>query len=178
MLNLNLLPPKEKLSLSYEMKTRAVLAVAAGLVIAFVVAAVLLLPAFFILSSQRANVMRTLDLEMEKNARSGVGAGVGELSRVNALAKAVIGYENNRPRIYELFEGVFGAVPQDVTLKDVRLRLADKNFVVDGFASTRPLLLGFVRGLEQNPQIKSVSLPVINLVKGTNINFFLSAVIK
>ncbi len=50
----------------------------------------------------------------------------------------------------------------------------EKNISVRGSASSRERLLVFKRALEEDDLFKNVDLPISNLVKGSNLQFYLT----
>ncbi len=178
MLNLNLLPPAEKLAVAYELRTRAVLAVGAAVAAVFVVALVLLLPTFFFLSFQKADVLRLLELDMEVRARAGITAQILRIQQANRMAQTVVQHEANRPKFSPLFASVLRAVPSGVRVDALEYRAKARGLDIVGFAPSREHLLSFLRNLEANPRLGRVSSPVANLVRGTDISFSIAAELK
>ena len=178
MLNLNLLPPAEKLVVAYELRTRAVVTIASAFVAVFMVVIVLLLPSLFFLSFQKADVVRLLELDSEIQARTGVVERIEETKRLNRIAQAVVEHERNRPELFLLFAAILSAVPPGVSLSAVEYRGQSGELDLVGFAPNRERLLSFLRVLQANPRLEEVSSPVANLIRETDISFSISAKVK
>lgn len=178
MLNLNLLLPSEKLVAAYELRTRAVAAVAAAIAAVLVVALVLLLPTFFFLSFQKDDVVRLLDLDTEIQTRTGSGEKAERIAEANRIAEAVVRYEADRPELFSLFGSVLDAVPSDVKLDAIEYRAEAGELTIVGFAPSREHLLTFLHRLETNPRFGRVSSPVAGLIRGEDISFSITAMLR
>lgn len=178
MLNLNLLPPAEKLIVAYELRTRAVAAVSASIVSVLVIALTLLLPTFFFLSFQKGDVVRLLELDTEIQIRTGIADQIEAVRQANRAAQAVVQHEMKRPELSLLFVSVLRAVPAGVTLDAIEYRRESPELTIEGFAPSRERLLSFLERLEANPRFERVSSPVANLVRGEDISFSITATLK
>lgn len=178
MLNLNLLPPAEKITVAYELRARAAAAIGASIVAVLIVALVLLLPTFFFLSFQKGDVVRLLDLDTEIQARTGIADQIEAIRQANRTAQAVVQHEANRPELSSLFVSVLRAVPAGVKLDAIEYRREPRELDIAGFAPSREHLLSLLRSLEANPRLERVSSPVANLIRGEDIRFSIVATLR
>ncbi len=178
MFELNLLPPREKANLEYEMKTRAVVAVATWLGAVLLIFTALLLPTIFLLSFQKAEVLRAVKLELASQEQAGVTSQVKRLGEINRLAGVIVRHERESAQFFALFEALFRDVPSTVRLQSVKLQSASKEVAIEGFAPTRASLLEFIATLQADPRLLRASSPVANLIKETDIKFSIIATVK
>lgn len=178
MLNLNLLPPKEKENLAYAMKRRAVIAVGAALAAAALTSIALLLPTFFLLVFQKSEVVRAVDLASQSNARAGVDGVMKEIKEINQLAAKVLGHKSGRIVISDLFESVFKDLPPSVRIRSLRFDAASKDLVIDGFSPTRQAILDFVNNLKANSFAAKVFSPTSNIIREADIDFTVTLSVK
>ncbi|MBI4132879.1 MAG: hypothetical protein HY473_02235 [Candidatus Sungbacteria bacterium] len=178
MLNLNLLPPQEKINLAYEMKARALRAVSMWLVGIFIIFAVLLLPTIFLLGFQKREVGRSVELELRSQERSGVAGELKAIQEINRLASVVAKHANTRELLFPVFEDIVRDIPSAIRLQAMRFRSSSQEMTLEGYAPTRASLLELLRALEMDPRIGKVSSPVANLIPESNITFSVVATVK
>ena len=177
MLSLNLLSPGGKEAIGYTLRGRAAAALGGGLAAIVFIFAVLLLPSVFFLVFQADELAKTVGREAEAQ-RHEVFVEVAKLAQASRLGGAVIRHERERLGVYPLFVSVFGDVPSGVSLSRIRLESSDRKLAIEGFAQTRSSLLEFLEHLGSNPKIASVSSPVGNLIRETNIQFSVAIGVK
>lgn len=178
MLNLNLLPPRHRENIAFEMRARAVLAVGSGLILVALAAAALLLPTFFLLVFQKNELEREVKLERQQGQRAGVPEEAERIERLNSLARVVLNQETESLPVFPIFEAVFRDVPPALRLESARFRSAEKEVVIAGFAPTRLAMLEFLRALENNPRVAKISSPVTNIIKEADIKFSVTVIVK
>ena len=178
MLNLNLLPPQEKINLAYEMKARALRAVSTWLVGIFIIFAVLLLPTIFLLGFQEREAARSVELELLSQAQARVAGELKAIKEINRLASVVVKHVNTRELLFPVFEDVVRDIPSSIRLQAMRFRSSSQEMTLEGYAPTRASLLELLRALETDPRIGKVSSPVANLIPESNITFSVVATIK
>lgn len=178
MLELNLLPPKEKSNLAYEMRTRAVLAVSGGLVAAALTFIALLLPTVFLLFFQKAEMLRVLNIERENSLRAGVPKHANNLSQANHLARLVIQYGGPDFKVFPVIESILKSIPASIRLSSFTFDKEKKELVVNGYAPTRESMIEFKRALEANPIAVKVDSPPGNLIKEADIDFSIKLTVK
>lgn len=178
MLNLNLLPPLKKVHVAYEMRSRAVIAVAAGFVGIIAVAFILILPTIFFTVFQKSEAVRAVAFETENQTHLNLTAEAEALQSAGRLADTVLGADTKRFSSSLLFESIIRDTPPTLRLEALHVRSEDKEITIRGFAPTRSSLLTFLANLEKNPLIAKASSPVANLIKETDITFSISATVR
>lgn len=178
MFNLNLLPPKEKENLAYAMKRRAVIAVGAGLAAIALTSIALLLPTFFLLVFQKAEMVRAVDLASQSNARVGVDGVMREVKEINRLAAKALGHDRGRIIISNIFESVFKDIPPAVRVRSLRFDPVSKDLIIDGFSPNRQALLDFLNNLKKNPLASKVYSPTSNIIREADIDFIVTVNVK
>ncbi len=175
MLDLNLLPPKEKINLRYGMRTRAVLAVGGILASAFIASISLLAPTLFALFFQKSELLQAVDVAAETSLRAGVPKNIGDLNAAKRLAKSALTNDAKSDLASGLLRAVFADVPNGIRLESLKVNLESNDINIGGFSPDRQTLLAFLSNLKNNPSIASVSSPVANIIKETDISFSVSA---
>lgn len=178
MLNLNLLPPQEKLHLAYRLRTRAVAAVLIGLTVSFTVFLFLLLPSYLAVRLQESEVLRSLSLERERQVEAGNIRAVEDARAAHRLAAVVLNHEEKRLNLTPLLTALLKDAPNSLRLDLLRFRPDRNELALEGFAPVRADLMGFLRLLEQNPRVARVSSPVSNLIRERDIKFALVVELK
>lgn len=178
MLNLNLLPPEEKLNLIRVFRRRAVVGVGGGLAAVFIIFLILLLPTIFMLAAEKSELLRAVRIERERQEKTGAGRQAADAKKVNLLAEKILEYNERRRQIFPLFESIIRETPPAVGIEHILLNNAPGEIAISGFSITRGDLIKFLNALSKNPDIEKVSSPVTNLVKEKNIRFSLTAKLK
>lgn len=178
MLELNLLPPKEKNNLAYEMRTRAVLAVSGGLAAVALIFIALLLPTVFLLFFQKAEMLHVLDIERENSLRASVPEHITSLNKTNRLARLVIQREGSDFKVFPVIESFLKSIPSSIRLSSFSFDKEKKELVVNGYAPTRESMIEFKRALESNSLAAKVDSPPSNLIKETDIDFSIKVTVK
>lgn len=178
MLHLNLLPPEEKENLRYAMQSRALVAVAGVSLAAIAVFIVLLLPAFFRISLQTADVLRALRIETEAQERTGIAAEIARIRAANHLAEAVLQERAGQRAVAPLIEAALGAVPPAVSLSRLRFKAEARELTMEGLSSSRAMLLSFINDLKGLPAVAGVSSPITNLIRETDIRFTITVTFR
>lgn len=171
MLNLNLLPPDEKINLAYEFRTRAVLRVGWLLIACFFITGVLFLPTMFFLSFQKSEVARTLELERLREERSGIREEMVRVKAANQEADVVRQNLTTRRTSSGLMRELLAAIPAGVSLSDVTYMPLTNTVLIGGFSPTRVTFLTFLDGLQKNARVAHVISPVSNVIRDTDITF-------
>lgn len=178
MLHLNLLPPDEKRTLRAAMRSRAIFAVSSGIVAIVAVYLVLLAPTFLRISLQTSDILRAVRLETENQERIGIADIVERMQATNRLADAALAADTHERSVSVRFENAFAVVPSALSLNRARYQTTTRQLAIEGFSPNRALLLTFIRGLEGLPSVASVSSPVGNLIRETDIRFTLTVTFR
>lgn len=160
------------------MRSRALLAFAAGLAGVIAVAFILLLPTIFMAVFQKSEAVRAVALENENQEHIDLAADAEALESAGRLADALLGADANKSSPHSLFESIIRDTPPALRLDALQIRSDEKKIVIRGFAPTRSSLLAFIANLEKDPLIAKASSPVANLVKETDITFSILAAMR
>ncbi|GEM_PF-2736322 len=178
MLNLNLLPPDEKTNLAYEFRTRAVLRVGWLLLACLFIAATLFLPTMFLLSFQKTEVARILELERLREEQSGIRDEMARVKAVNREADVVIQNLTTRRTSSGLLQDLFGSIPAGISLSDVTYTSSSNALSIAGFSPTRALFLSFLDSLRKDARVAEVASPVSNVIRDTDITFSIRVTLR
>ena len=178
MLNLDLLPPEEKLNLARVFRRRAVVGVGGGMAAVFAIFLILLLPTIFMLVAEKSELLRAVRIERDIQKKAGADRQAADAKKVNLLAEKILEYNKKRRKVFPLFEAVIRETPPSVEIERILLSSAPGEIAISGFSGTREDLLKFLNALSKNPNIEKVSSPVTNLVKERNVRFSLTAKLK
>lgn len=178
MLNVNLLPPREKENLAYIFESRAVIAVGSAVIAVSFIFLVLLLPTFFALVFQKAEIVRAVALEAQGQERSGIAKRAERVRAANFLADRIVRYEQKQDPIAPLFQAITRAVPPSIRLHSIAFHKDRREFSLDGRAPARADLLRFTRSLEADPRVAKVTSPVSNLVREADVAFTLTITLR
>ena len=178
MLNLNLLPPEEKLNLIRVFRRRAVVAVGGGLTAVFAIFSILLLPTIFMLAAEKSELLRAVRIERDTQEKTGANQQAADVKKVNLLAEKILEYDKKQRKIFTLFEAIIKETPSSIKIEHILLRNTSEEIAISGFSGTREDLLKFLDAMDKNPYIEKVSSPVTNLVKERNVRFSLTAKLK
>lgn len=82
--------------------------------------------------------------------------------------------KNDRLRFTHLLRDLIGLIPPEIALKDMAIDRAQHKITLSGTAPSRSTLITFKSRLENDPDYTSVSLPLEQLLRETNLAFSLS----
>lgn len=178
MLNLNLLPPQEKIAVAYAVRSRAVLAVGGALAAVLAVSVVLLLPSLFRVVAQKLELARAVELEAGRQEQSDINRALGDIQAINHRAEVLLRQGRDEEKLSLLLADVIRAVPATVRVERLSVHPGSKKLAITGFVGTRAGLLAFIGALERSPRVSMVSSPVANLIRAADIDFSLTITIK
>jgi hypothetical protein len=174
MLNLNLLPAEDKNNVRFEELRRLVIFVTAFSLAIMAVFTIFLLPAYFILTFQKNEVLRELDIAEKSERLTDVKTIEKEVQLLNGLFRRISAGDGSSPAFSRALERVLEDAGPRISFSDVSYAKAS-SFSVSGFAPTRDDLIGFENKLKGNPYLKNISSPLSNIIKESNINFSIVA---
>lgn len=178
MLNLNLLPPKEKKALMYEVRARAALVMGGFLGAALVIFLILLLPTLFFLVFQKAEIVRSVEIERQRHEQISLQDRKNQVRQMNDIAVATARHLSDSKSIFELFQSIIVSVPAGIHIDAIRFDWDESTIDINGFSPTRAIFLAYVNALDNHPLLEEVSSPVANLVRENDITFTISASIR
>lgn len=173
MINLNLLPQKEKVNLEWDLWRRLILflflAVFAGSVIFF---SVLVGTNLYLLKnleksaaalSLRRQLPLGLEIQIIEERLAEADKKLKQISKIRGMISA---------KSFILPE-IASMVPRDCRLLSLSVK-NDSSAELVGFAENRAALLAFKKSLENNQNISGLNFPLANLLKERDIEFVLS----
>ncbi|MEN9614369.1 MAG: hypothetical protein RLZZ347_676 [Candidatus Parcubacteria bacterium] len=174
-----LLPEKNMKLVTREYRLRLVATALALFVVATILGMVLLSPSLVLIQNREKLVTTKLDtiLASQKKLLAAnpdeIAKGTKEMIRLLTTRSQVTSVSALLDRIVShQIEGV------RLTALDYSLAGAGATVVVSGVASTRQVLSAFVKRLEADGALGTVSIPVSNFTKSTNLEFSLSIQVK
>lgn len=177
---INLTPKEEKKKITVDFYHRLALLFLIMIDFCVFVAAVSLLPSYFISFAKKATV--NTKLEIQKNEPLPVlgEQSVSVIKDINSRLDLIEKAENNK---FFPSEKVINAIllkkRPDIKITQILYEndpVNGKKIKITGTAPSREVLLLFRQALEDNPLLKKVDLPISNFVKGSNIQFYLSLI--
>jgi len=175
---INLLPPQEKINLSWEIKKRTAI-ILWCLAVLFVVFIVLILLAsrFYLdgLVECQEVSLRQVESRVKQSEFQDLQAEFGVFDE--ALLKLDVFYKN-KSDFSEILEKVSAILPQDVYLTGISINPLtgpdSSGFLkvaISGFIPSRDELFEFKKKVESQPGIKNVFFPPANWIKPVDIDF-------
>lgn len=174
-----LLPEKDMEIITREYRMRITAVSLVLLVIATVLAMVLLMPSFVLISSRQKIVTEKLSAITESQKK--LLAGDPEIvARDSKELMATVSTRLKSIRFSEIFDRIIDHRTTGVRITSLNASIHDglPTIVVSGVASTRQTLSAFVKKLEADNAFSSISIPVSNFTKATNLEFAVSVVTK
>lgn len=177
MINLNLLPEKEKSGLKWDAWRRLILVFASAVLIGLsLFSSILINVNLYLLSNLEKssillNLHRQLPLGQEiKNIEKRLAEADKKLNQILEIKKWI------SPKSF-IFSEINSILPEKIRL--VSLSVKSGGLVdLTGFAAERSALLSFKKSLEDNEKISDLNFPLANLLKEKEIEFSLSFKIK
>lgn len=167
---LNLLPPKQKQELRFNLLNQMVISAGVSITFMVLILILLLLTGRLIINIQLSEVEKELTIWRSR----------AEISELEILEKNIKGTNNNltllnglyqKQNKFSLFlESLAEDTPADIHLNN--LSLGESGSVnISGYAPTRNALINFKGILENALYISEFNFPLSNLTQATNINF-------
>lgn len=177
---INLIPNQEKKKMVKDFYFRLAFLSVCMLSIAVFIAVLSLLPAYFFSNSK--NSVANKKLEIQKNDPMPLFD--QETSTVvQDINTKIIVIENAEKNKFSITEKVINAIflKKNANIKITQISyergaLGAKKVSIVGVAPSREALVSFRRALEGSTAFKSVELPISNLVKDSNIQFFINLI--
>lgn len=177
MLNLNLISKEDKHTFRFMVYRRAVLYLGSIAGAAVGIFIILLIPSFLFLNAQRKEVLR--ETATEENALRTFG--VVEIERRIALVNektAHIRQDAAGERHASDITASLASRAESVRLAEMRIDFAGRSIEIRGTAPTRNALLAFKGSIEESGMVGELFIPIVDLVKLTDVSFMLKGVLK
>lgn len=169
---INLIPPEAQSQIVTEYWFRVVAVWLMMLAVTVGVVAVLLLPAYVLVTNQvsvNTNIAAAIVAESAEQSTT-----LKLLTQANLYADAVV-VSAARPPLLSVFDAIASVTsPEAIIIKNYSFTRSDGalgQIKIDGEALTRRDLISFRDKLTEHPLIEKVNLPIANLAKDKNITF-------
>jgi Tfp pilus assembly protein PilN len=173
---INLLPERIQHSLRTAYYARLAAVVVFLSALAVVAGAALLAPSYFLALAAENAAQSSLTASERSLAAGGDSPGVAEIASVSEEVSLMKSYPS-APRVAAALSAVTADVPGGVSLSSIAMTPGGSGaseLSVSGTASTRDQLLAFADSLKKDSRFSGVSVPLSQLVSGTNAPFSLS----
>ena len=172
---MNLLPPPYKSELGFEAWRPFLRSWALSYTFVGLVASALLLPSYFFLSFEQAEIERNLETQQKSRLVRNVTEGEKQIRAVNETLARIVSFEKEGTKFAPLFEKIIATAQSGISLGSFRYDREHLTIELSGIAATRDGYLAFVETLKGVPQITNVDPPESNLLLETNVAFTIKA---
>lgn len=177
MLSTNLLPPQQKNIIWFEEMRRYVrfFAIAAALI--FVAASALLSPSYLPIIITTRDFERRFSMEEETARTLQSAETIGEAKQLKRRLQSLKERFSAPPKASPLLSQFLGELPSGIIVSSFALK-KDGEVSMRGEAETRRGLLEFEQILRESEKFEAISSPLSNIIRETDINFFIQGKLK
>lgn len=178
MFSYNFLPPEEKQTLSRIRALRVFGVWFGALFLVLIFSILLMLPAYFLVSFQKDEALRTLELTQKSPAEKriqDIQQSITFLKQTGLDIKKISESPNN---ISNFLSNSIENLPRGMILTSFRYRGAEQEILFQGIADTRSAVTAFEEVLKKNQNIERLDIPLSNLVSEKDIRFDIRAYLK
>lgn len=176
MLTANLLPPEEKERVEREETSRLVVFFTTGIIIILAAGSILLLPSYMPLFLEGRELDRALVIEKETAQHLNIQSFAEEIRKTKTFIRTLSSLLEKESRASWLMEKIF-SYADGVSIQSLQIE-KNGNLSLRGRAATRQSLLAFERSLRESGFIDTISLPLSQIIRETDISFSLSGILK
>src|SRR3989344_6752845 len=177
MLTINLLPGEEKKTVRLEERRRLMLFFASLFSSIAAVGIILLLPSYISMVFEREGLQDLARLEEEASSKLGVRETVVKTTNIKAVVSSIKTYGGEVPKASNIFSEFMGKPRSGVTISAFTSKKGGA-FSLRGAASTRKDLLELEKSLRESGWFEDFASPISNIIRETDINFFIQGKIK
>lgn len=177
MLNLNLISKEDKDAFHFMAYRRAVLYLGSVAGVAIGIFIVLLIPSFLFLNAQRKEVLRETATEENALRAFGVEAIERRITLVNEKTARIRKNAAAERRASDIVSAL-ASQAEHVRLGEMRIDFAGRSVEIRGTAPTRNALLALKKAIEGSGLAGEISIPLVDLVKLTDVSFTLKGILK
>lgn len=177
MLNLNLISKEDKDAFRFLCYRRAILYLGGIATAAIIVFIILLVPSFLFLNTQRREVLRELATEENALRASGIEKIEQRIILLNEKTARIRADAAGERRASEIME-TLAARGEGVRMEEIRIDFATRAVEIKGTAPTRNALLALKESIEKSNLVEKIFIPIINLVKLTDVSFTIKGALK
>lgn len=173
---INLLPVEEQKLIKKEYLRRLIVVVGIFFFVFVCISTILLLPSYFLFSSQKKSFDNQLDAIHQRLERESAADAESSISDLNEKLKSFSGSGEASQPISRLIKQILSVKPAAVKLAYIYYQ--QQRLSLQGQAQTRKSLLSFTGALESFDEVNKVQSPPSNLLKEENIDFNLVIYLK
>lgn len=175
----NLLPKNYRRRVKNEYLLRVVVIALALILTASVIGAALLIPSYFLSRSKKNAILEQAELIERSIARS-EGEVSFEMLRKTRDRLTFLSRDRERTTIIALIKTIIEEEPSGIVLSDISYSREGEGatIAVSGSAKRRDDLISFRSALNRNDQFLSVTLPVSDLARSSDIRFTITFKVK
>lgn len=141
---------------------------------------ILMLPSYFVLSVKNTTIDAKLETQKQEALPTLDQTTLASIKDINNELNLVEQSQKNKfPLSLKVINAIVLNKRPDIKITQILYEndaITGKRISIDGTAPSREVLLLFREALGNDPNFKSVDLPISNFVKGTNIQFYLSLI--
>lgn len=177
MLNINLLPAKEKKLVRLEESSRIILFLSFLYGAIFLLGILFLLPTFFTIMVAQNNLQETVKLAEEASTKVGVEDIVSRAKTVASGVSSIRSFISEPVRASTLLRQFLKSSGSGIAVEFLSIKKSG-SINIRGKATTRRDLLRFEQTLRERSQFQELSSPLSNIIRETNINFSFEGKLK
>lgn len=178
MLSFNILPPEIKTKFQLKKRIRIAVIWGVSFFLLLVGFTFLLIPSYFLSSSQQKEVLRNLAVTEESPLMKRI-AGIRQA--ISALKQSAADLERaskNASFFSDTLSDVMQKLPKGVVPTVIQFDAKSRAFTFQGSAVNRAALVALEAQMKSNKRLENVSIPLSDLVQGDEISFSLKAVLR
>lgn len=174
MLNLNLLPPKDKENIRFEERRRLVVFTFLVTVVIFVFLNIFLLPAYFITALHRKSFLQALEAAERSDRVANTKKTESTVIELNRVLEKIKKGGKKTVTLSDFIEQMINDTGGKIFFSQISYK-SRKEISIGGFSPTRNDLLAFEKKISGHEFLKNAASPITNIVKESNINFTIKA---
>lgn len=173
MININLLPIKEREKIAWDTWRRLILVLGIAILSGLVIVSIVLVGTSFYLSQNLTKTALLLNLQRQFPSSLEINLIENKLATVDKRIKQISEIRSKISVKAFIFTELASMLPENVRLSSFLLK-SDNSVELKGVAGQRLALLAFKKALENNTKISNLNFPLANLLKEKDIEFSLS----
>ena len=177
---INLIPKEERKNITTDFYSRLAVLFLSVVSFCILVALILMLPSFFVSSVKNSTIDARLEAQKQEPLPTLDQTILASIQNTNNELNLVEQSQKNEfPLSLKVITAIVLNKRPDIKITQILYEddaTTGKKISINGTAPSREVLLLFREALENDPNFKSVNLPISNFVKETNIQFYLSLI--
>lgn len=176
MINLNLLPPKEKENIRLDLLDQRIIIIGGYLIAALLIFIVLLVVNLMIINFKISKSQNNFQDLQKKFAIEGFKDIQNKLKNINNKIKNIDQIQKNYPYYSTILEKIIAVIPNGAQISNISV--TGKHINLAGFAANRDSVVNIKDSLEKSSDFGNINYPLSNFLQAENINFSFSFDIK